>query len=157
MQASTLQPWQQGHAGHWIRVALERFDTRVVALIARHSGVALGLANLAARGQLGAAHMQITRHLDPQGMRLTALARKAGISKQAMGALVVQCEAWGMLERHADASDARARVLRFTPLGLAWLDAYRAAVAQAQAEMRAAIGDEVCTVVLLGLEAYCSQ
>jgi hypothetical protein len=37
---------------------------------------------------------------------------------------------------------------------LAWLQAYQAAVDQAQAELGQAIGDEVATVVALGLEAY---
>ena len=39
-------------------------------------------------------------------------------------------------------------------MGLAWLDAFRQAVAQAEAEFRAAVGEEVATVVALGLEAY---
>ena len=42
----------------------------------------------------------------------------------------------------------------FTPTGLDWLAAFRDAVAQAEAEFRAAVGDEVATVVALGLEAY---
>ena len=90
-------------------------------------------------------------------MRLTDLADKAGMSKQAMGALVDQCEAWGMVVRIADPSDARARKVRFTDLGLAWLAAYRDAVEQAHSEMQAAVGVEVSTVIRLGLEAYCSQ
>ena len=42
----------------------------------------------------------------------------------------------------------------FTPTGLAWLQAFRDAVAQAEAEFRAEVGAEVATVVQLGLEAY---
>ncbi|NBT91857.1 MAG: MarR family transcriptional regulator, partial [Betaproteobacteria bacterium] len=53
--------------------------------------------------------------------------------------------------------DARARIVCFTPTGQAWLSAYAASVAQAEAELRAAIGDEVATVVALGLEAYSAQ
>jgi hypothetical protein len=37
---------------------------------------------------------------------------------------------------------------------LAWLHAYQDAVAQAEAELRAAVSPEVATVVALGLEAY---
>jgi hypothetical protein len=37
---------------------------------------------------------------------------------------------------------------------LAWLAAYQEAVAQAEEELRAAVGNEVATVVALGLEAY---
>ena len=146
--------WRQAHIGHWMRMALQQFDDRVLTLMAQHPAVPLGLSNLAARGQVGAAHIHITRHLAQDGSRLGELATRAGMSKQAMGALVDQCEAWGMVTRAADPADARARQVRFTATGLAWLGAYRDAVAQAEAEMRQAIGDEVATVLALGLEAY---
>ena len=146
--------WRSNHLGHWLRLALERFDSRVMALMAHHPGVPLGLANLAARGQVGAAHIHITRHLPQGGARLTALAQAAGMSKQAMGTLVTQCEAWGMVNREDDPLDARAKRVVFTATGLAWLTAYQDAVAQAEAEMRAAVSPEVATVVALGLEAY---
>ncbi|MCF8167051.1 MAG: MarR family winged helix-turn-helix transcriptional regulator [Rhodoferax sp.] len=146
--------WRTSHPGYWLRLALERFDARVMALMALHPGPSLGLSNLAARGQVAAAHWHITRHLPEQGARLTDLAQRAGMTKQAMAALVSQCEAWGMVAREADPLDARARRIVFTATGFAWLHAYRDAVAQTEAEMRSAIGDEVATVVAIGLEAY---
>ena len=152
-----LQPWGQAHVGHWLRLALERFDARVLDLVARNPAVPLGLSNLAARAQVGAAHIHITRHLPPEGARLTELAQRAGMTKQAMAALVTQCEAWGMVQREDDPRDARARRIVFTASGLAWLQAYQAAVDQAQAELAQAVGDEVATVVALGLEAYCGH
>jgi DNA-binding MarR family transcriptional regulator len=157
MPPATRPNWSHTHLGHWLRLALERFDTRVMELMAHHPGVPLGLANLAARGQVGAAHIHITRHLSVEGLRLTELARRAGMSKQAMGALVSQCEAWGMVTREADPTDARARRVLFTPTGLAWLGAYQDAAAQTEAEMQSAVGTEVATVVAIGLEAYCGQ
>jgi DNA-binding MarR family transcriptional regulator len=153
-------PWRNAHAGHWLRLALLRFDTRVLECMAQHPGVPLGLSNLAARGQVGAAHIHITRHLPVAGARLTDLAQAAGMSKQAMGTLVNQCEAWGMVRREekgTHGTDARAKRVLFTETGLAWLAAYQAAVAQAEAEMRGALGDAVTTVVTLGLEAYASS
>ena len=149
--------WRQTHLGRLLGLAMRRFDERVLVLMASNVNVPLGLSHLAARGQVGAAHIHITRHLAVEGSRLTDLARAAGMSKQAMGALVDQCEAWGMVTRAADPADARARQVRFTATGLAWLGAYRDAVAQAEAEMRQAIGDEVATVLALGLEAYSGQ
>jgi DNA-binding MarR family transcriptional regulator len=59
-----------------------------------------------------------------------------------------------LVTREADPHDARARRVRFTPTGLAWLQGFREAVAQAEAEFRAEVGDEVATVVAIGLEAY---
>jgi DNA-binding MarR family transcriptional regulator len=146
--------WRQNHLGHWLRLALERFDARVLELMARHPGVPLGLSNLAQRGQVGAAHIHITRHLAVEGSRLTDLAQRAGMTKQAMGTLVNQCEAWGMVRRDDDPADARARRVQFTDTGLAWLGAYQEAVAQAEEELRQSVSPEVATVVALGLEAY---
>ena len=114
----------------------------------------LALSNLAARAQVSAAHIHITRHLAQGGSRLTELAERAGMTKQAMGALVDQCEAWGLVTRGPDPLDARARRVCFTPTGLAWLQAFRDAVAQAEAEFREEVGQDVATVVAIGLEAY---
>jgi len=133
---------------------MRRFDARVLQLMAGNEGVPLALANLAARAQISAAHIHITRHLALEGSRLGELAQAAGMSKQAMGQLVDQCEAWGLVRRQADPHDARARRVVFTPTGLDWLQAFREAVAQAEAEFRQAVGPEVATVVVLGLEAY---
>lgn len=149
--------WRQVHIGHWLRLALDRFDSRVLVLMAQNPALPLALSNLLARGQVGAAHIHITRHLQEQGSRLTDLALRAGMSKQAMAALVSQCEAWGMVRREPDLLDARARQVRFTDIGFAWLQAYRSAVDQAQAELYQSVGDDVATVLLLGLEAYAAQ
>ena len=142
------------HLGHWLSQALQRFDARVLSLMASNVEVPLALSNLAARGRLSASHVHITRHLALEGSRLTELAQRAALSKQAMGKLVDQCEAWGLVARCEDARDARARRVVFTRDGLTWLNAYRQAVAQAEDELRMAVGAEVATVIALGLEAY---
>lgn len=146
--------WRQTHLGRLMGLALQRFDARVLTLMARNVHVPLALSNLAARDQIGAAHIHLTRHLSLQGDRLTDLAERANMTKQSMAHLITQCEAWGLIERSADPRDARARWIRFTPTGLAWLQAFQDAVAQAQAEFTAEVGPEVATVVAMGLEAY---
>jgi DNA-binding MarR family transcriptional regulator len=146
--------WRQSHLGRWLGHAMRRFDARVLQLMASNEGVPLALANLAAREQISAAHIHITRHLALQGSRLTELAQAAGMTKQAMGKLVDQCEAWGLVLREDDPLDARARRVVFTDSGLAWLQAFQDAVLQAEQEFREAVGQDVATVVALGLEAY---
>jgi DNA-binding MarR family transcriptional regulator len=148
--------WRQTHLGRLMGHALRRFDARVLQLMARNVDVPLALSNLAARDQVSAAHVHITRHLSLRGDRLSDLAERAGMTKQAMGALVDQCEAWGLVQRRPDPLDARARQVQFTPTGQVWLQAFEAAVAQAEAELRAEVGSDVATVVALGLEAYAS-
>jgi DNA-binding MarR family transcriptional regulator len=148
--------WRLTHLGRLLGHAMRRFDERVLQLMAHNVEVPLALSNLAARSQVSAAHVHITRHLALEGSRLTDLARSAGMSKQAMGDLVDQCEGWGLVAREPDQRDARSRLVRFTPTGLAWLQAFRDAVAQAEAEFRTEVGQDVATVVTIGLEAYAS-
>lgn len=146
--------WRQTHLGRLLGHALRRFDERVLALMAHNVDVPLVLSNLAARAQVSAAHIHITRHLALEGSRLTDLATRAAMSKQAMGDLVDQCEAWGLVRREVDPLDKRARRVCFTEDGLAWLAAFQQAVEQADREFRAEVGPDVATVVALGLEAY---
>jgi DNA-binding MarR family transcriptional regulator len=98
--------------------------------------------------------VHITRHLALAGSRLTDLAACAGVSKQAMGKLVDQCEAWGLVQRQPDLRDARACLVVFSPAGLSCLQAFQEAVTQAQTELQEAVGQQVATVMALGLEAY---
>ena len=151
---SHQQDWRQIHLGRLLGHAMRRFDARVLHLMASNVDVPLALSNLAAREQVSAAHIHITRHLGLQGSRLSELAQSAGMTKQAMGDLVTQCEAWGLVQRTPDQSDARARRIVFTETGLAWLHAFEQAVAQAETEFKQEVGADVATVVSLGLEAY---
>jgi DNA-binding MarR family transcriptional regulator len=146
--------WRLTHLGRLLGHAARRFDERVLTLMAHNIDVPLALSNLAARSQVSAAHVHITRHLSLKGSRLTDLAQRAGMSKQSMGDLVDQCEAWGLVSREADPHDTRARLVRFTPTGLDWLKAFQQAVAQAEAEFRVEVGADIAAVVMIGLEAY---
>ena len=85
---------------------------------------------------------------------MSDLAQSAGMSKQAMGDLVTQCEAWSLVTRQTDAYDKRAKKVMFTNDGLLWLGAFERAVAQAEKEFQTSVGQDVATVVALGLEAY---
>ena len=154
METQAELSWRVTHLGRLLGNALRRFDARVLWLMSRDVLVPLSLSNLAARDQVGAAHIHITRHLALKGARLTDLASSAGISKQAMGDLVTQCEAWGLVTRELDAHDKRAKKVTFTDDGLLWLGAFERAVAQAETEFRAAVWQDIATVVALGLEAY---
>ncbi|WP_310626410.1 MarR family winged helix-turn-helix transcriptional regulator [Limnohabitans sp.] len=151
---SAQQDWRQIHLGRLLGHAIRRFDARVLHLMAHNEDVPLALSNLAARSQVSAAHIHITRHLSLEGSRLIDLAASAGMTKQAMGDLVTQCEAWGLVQRTPDPQDARARRIVFTPTGLAWLRAFEQAVAQTEEEFKQEVGADVATVVSLGLEAY---
>ncbi len=129
--------------GRLLNNAVRRFETRVLEL-------------MSARGhsETRSAHVSLTRNLDIEGTRLTELARRASMSKQAMGELVDQCTGLGLIERVPDPSDGRARIIMFTPAGLTWLNAFREAVDAAEREMRAELGGSTMDVILKGLRAY---
>ena len=146
--------WRQTHLGEVFRRATERFEHRVGALMAADDTLSLMLARLATDPRLTASHIHITRHLPREGCSLSALARRAGISKQAMAKLVDPCIAWGLVQRAAEPRDARAIRISFTEAGLGWLDAYERAVTRAETEFAETIGLEVATVAQLGLEVY---
>lgn len=71
-----------------------------------------------ARPPLRPAHTRLFPHIDQQGTRLTELARRVGITKQAVGQLVDELVQMGALELVPDATDRRARLVRFSPRGL---------------------------------------
>lgn len=151
------EAWRQTHFGRLLGHAMRKFDERVRSLMAQDDETPLALSNLAARDKVGAAHIHITRHLSLQGDRITDLAERAGMSKQAMMDVVDQCEAWGLVIRVADPHDRRAKRVQYTEAGCEWHWAFQRAVQQAEAEFVDAVGEDVATVVRLGLEAYGSD
>jgi DNA-binding MarR family transcriptional regulator len=67
--------------------------------------------------RLRPAHTALFPHLDFDGVRLTDLAARAGVTKQAVGQLVDDLVAMGAVERIADPHDRRAKRIRFSRLG----------------------------------------
>jgi DNA-binding MarR family transcriptional regulator len=59
------------------------------------------------------AHTTLFPHIDLEGTRITEIARRVGISKQAVAQLVDELEAMGGVERVPDPSDGRAKLVRF--------------------------------------------
>lgn len=77
------------------------------------------LARFASSGHDGlqAAHTAVISHLGLEGVRLTELARRAGMTKQGMGQLVDEVERLGYVERVQDPTDSRAKLVRFSDRG----------------------------------------
>ena len=68
--------------------------------------------------KLQVSHQAVLAHLSLEGTRLTELADKASMTKQAMGQLLDEVERLGYIERTPDPTDGRAKIVRFTPKGL---------------------------------------
>ncbi|EDM75709.1 transcriptional regulatory protein [Plesiocystis pacifica SIR-1] len=86
------------------------------------------------------AHTKLYPHIDHGGTRLTELARRMGISKQAVGQLVDDLEAMGALERVPDPEDGRAKLICFSRSpGVSILDGF-AVLRDFETELAEAIG-----------------
>lgn len=135
--------WRTRNPGRVLSNALQRFEDRVLALLAQ-----------AGWPDTRRTHINLTRHLDLQGTRITELARRAAMTNGAMSELIDQCHALGLVERVLDPLDRRARVVRFTDHGLRWLEAFGRALAQAEREMARAVGREPLAAAMAALALY---
>ncbi len=122
-------------------VAFPDEDTPILLLVGlaeRHLAEALQARLLAAGFEdHRVVHHNVMAHVTYEGIRLTELAGKAGITKQAMSELVIDLERLGYLQRTPDPDDGRAKLIGFTEKGLA---AVQEAM-RAFEEMDAALGD----------------
>lgn len=101
-----LEAVKAANFGHVLLRAARRLNERAVVR-ARH---VLG-------NGVRVAHTQLFPHVDLEGTRLTELARRVGLTKQAVGQLVGDLEDAGVLERVPDPTDGRARLVRVTDEG----------------------------------------
>lgn len=141
--ADQLSGWRTHNAGRILSNALHRFEERVLSIMqeAGHAGTRRS-------------HVNLTRHLDLDGTRITELARRAAMTNAAMTELIDQCVALGLVERHDDPSDRRVRIVRFTEAGRQWLAAFGQALATAEQELAREIGEPSLSVLLHRLDSY---
>ena len=66
---------------------------------------------------LRAAHTALFPHLGSEGVRGADLAKKLGVSKQAVSQLVTELEEWGVVEQVTDPKDGRAKLVRLSKKG----------------------------------------
>jgi DNA-binding MarR family transcriptional regulator len=66
-------------------------------------------------GDIGEAHLKVLRYPPPDGVRPSALAQRAKMTKQAMNYLLVQLEELGYVRRHD--GDANGRLVSLTERG----------------------------------------
>ncbi|HEU4536142.1 MAG TPA: MarR family transcriptional regulator [Polyangiaceae bacterium] len=99
------------------------------------------------------AHATLLHHLGVGGLRLTDLAERVGVSKQAVGGLVQELEAMGVVRRVADPRDGRAKLVRVTPAGRSALRGGLAAVAELEGALAERLGRQRFRRLLADLSA----
>ena len=100
------------------------------------------VARIEAKANVGlrAAHTQVLPYLREDGVRLTELAEKLGISKQAAGELVADLEKMGVVRRAPDPLDGRAKLILVTKKGWAAFAHGKGVLRALEAELRRALG-----------------
>lgn len=97
--------------------------------------------------ELRASHTALLPHLDFEGVRPTDLAERLGVTKQAVGQLVDDLVVAGVVERIADPSDGRARLVRFSERGKRSLFEGLAVLGELEAELSRRIGKQRFTAL----------
>jgi DNA-binding MarR family transcriptional regulator len=131
------------NAGRVLGNSLTRFEARVLELMAQ-----------AGHAQTRLPHINLTRHLDLEGTRITVLAQRAHMTNAAMTELIDQCEALGLVVRLSDPADRRARIVNFTDVGRLWLAAFAKALKKAEREMVNEIGEDAAATLFDALARY---
>jgi DNA-binding MarR family transcriptional regulator len=87
------------------------------------------------------AHSAVFAQLRPEGSRLTALARGANMTPQAMGELVDELEQLGYVERRPDPTDRRAKLIVLTRRGRNCVEAGMATIDGIEARLTELLGE----------------
>lgn len=105
-------------------------------------GTALLHERFAERGhpEIRPVHGTVMQFLDDEGTRVSVLAERAQITKQSMGELVAHLERLGYVERVADPSDGRAKLVRPTARGRQLYAIAREVVAELETEWARRVG-----------------
>ncbi|OHV89481.1 MarR family winged helix-turn-helix transcriptional regulator [Mesorhizobium sp. ORS 3428] len=100
------------------------------------------VARMQARGFQGMqpSYPRLLGNLDTEGTRISGLARRMGITRQAVAQLVREIEAAGFVERRPDPEDGRGVIVAFTPKGREGLATAVEVMAEIEAEYAEAIG-----------------
>ena len=105
-------------------------------------------------GMLADVHLTLFRNLDLGGTRLTEIASRARMTKQAMAELTDRAERLGFVAKRPDPHDRRAKAIVFTPAGLRLLDQHRIGVEAAEQRMAAVTGDAFVASLRAQLMVY---
>ena len=109
-------------------------------------------------GDIRPGHGCVFGGIDPErGSRLTELADRAAMTKQSVGEMASDLEHRGYLERVADPSDGRAKIIRLSERGHQAYAAGRKLIDQLDREWAERYGEERVTALRDALEAITAE
>lgn len=124
-----LQAWRLQHTARLLLQNYTTYERHCVAEL--HAAGFKGLKHL---------HLNLIRHIDMDGTRMSELAQRSDVTKAAMTALVAQCEKDGYVVVGVDPTDARARLVNFSAKGKKVMECFRRTVNSVEIEMEVTLG-----------------
>jgi len=140
----TWQELQKGQAasfGHILMACAAAMDTAGQARVNHEAG------RILARPAL----MRLVPHLSPAGVRVTELARRLDVSKQAAHKAVLDLAEEGFVEVDVDPTDARARIVRLSRTGIEACAFGLSCLASIEEKLREEMGDSAIDSLTQGL------
>ncbi len=125
-----LDDFRQQHTGRLFLYAHRDFSERAIVKLRRLGHSSLSLA-----------HTNLLANLDLDGTRLTTLAERSRVTKQAIGQLVLELEKAGYIGRTIDPTDRRATIVTFTVAGWQFLQDANQVKHEIEEEYRAILGE----------------
>jgi DNA-binding MarR family transcriptional regulator len=122
-------PWRNENLGRLLLAAVDNWQNALVR----------GLQEAGFRNFRGT-HMHLLRYIDMGGTRITEIAERAGVTKQAIGKLIAACEKRDLVKTISDPTDGRAKIVLFTKQSRAVIMAERAVIRRIDAQLRSRLG-----------------
>jgi DNA-binding MarR family transcriptional regulator len=139
-ERSSLDRLRHEHLGWLLGRADLRFAEGVTRAMQGFAGIRL-------------VHIALIRNVDEHGTRITEIARRAGMTKQATGQLVAEFVELGYIRVVNDPDDGRVKIARYTAKGKRLLVAIVAAIEETERDVTRVIGK----TKLEGLKATLAQ
>lgn len=139
-QLQTLQVSRRFGIGRLLLLARRDFLERLADRM-REDKVVMDLAK-GHKAVMNQASGRLLPFIDLDGTRSVDLAKRMGITKQAVGRLVKELEEAGLLRREPDGADGRAFLVKFTEPGLEYLRCMHSSIQQIEDEYAILVGTE---------------
>jgi DNA-binding MarR family transcriptional regulator len=131
LRSDLEHPWRHDNLGRLLLASVINWQDVLVAGLQKK-----GFRNFRA------SHMNLLRHIDFEGTRISEIARRSRVSKQTVGELIAGCEAERLVKIVPDSTDGRAKIVMFTSLGKSIIVAEREIMEEMDARLARALGRE---------------
>jgi DNA-binding MarR family transcriptional regulator len=122
---------REQHIGNLFRDGLGDFERELIGRLRDELG-----------DVLRPTHNAVLRYLDEDGTRATVLARRSGLTRQALTQIIDDLERLGVVERREDPSDRRAKLVVYTDRGRTFFRRSRDVIDAIEAEYSRRLGRE---------------